>query len=217
MAWPSRQLRWPFLAVALLAYSLALSCHLSDPARPPEIQPEAVGSLYRFLMFPRGEVPLHRSPRLNPDEVTGTLQRAVVVSQEERAADVVAVGTAGGEVVYARVSRLSFLPGDDSPAWVDRWRQATCPGSAACSWQTEEGDDGGRIVRLSFVDREHARRDRFTYETDGSRLLRVYAPVRRSVFDLLYALTVFVIAAGVTSGIAFVVFRGPSPDGPGAA
>jgi len=216
MAWPSRRLRWPFLAVALLAYSLALACHLSDPARPAEIQPEAIGSLYRFLMFPRGEVPLHQSRRLAPDEVVGTLQRAVVVSQEERAADVVAVGTDGGEFVYARVSRLSFLPGDDSPAWVDRWRQATCPDSAACSWQTEEGEDGGRIVRLSFVDREHARRDRFTYLTDGSRLLRVYVPIRRSIFDLLYALTIFLLASGITAGMAFVVFRGPSPGRFGA-
>lgn len=217
MAWPSRRLRWPFLAIALLAYSLALACHLSDPARPAEIQPEAIGSLYRFLMFPRGEVPLYKSRRLAPDEVVGTLQRAVVVSQEERAADVVAVGTVAGDFAYARVSRLSFLPADDSPAWVDRWRQATCPASAACSWQMEEGDDGGRIVRLSFVDREHARRERFTYQTDGSRLLRVYAPVRRSIFDLLYALTVFLIASGVTTGMAFAVFRGPSPGRFGAA
>ncbi len=93
MAWPSRRLRWPFLAVALLAYSLALACHLSDPARPREIEPEAIDSSYRFLMFPRGEVPLYETRRLDPDEVVGTLQRAVGVSQAERAADVVAVNT----------------------------------------------------------------------------------------------------------------------------
>jgi hypothetical protein len=217
MAWPSRRLRWPFLAVALLTYSLALACHLSDPARPPEIEPEALGSLYHFLMFPRGEVPLYESRRLAADEVVGTLQRAVGVSQEERAADVVAVNTAGGDFLYARVSQLAFLPDSDDPAWIDRWRQAACPAGAACSWQTEEGDDGGRIVRLSIVDREHARRDLFTYETDGARLLHVYAPIRRSIFDLLSALTIFLIASGVTVGLAFIIFRGATADGFGVA
>lgn len=210
MAWPSRRLRWPFLAVALFAYSLALACHLRDPSRPVELRPEAIGSLYRFLMFPRGDVPLYASRRLAPDEVVGILERAVDVSQEERAADVVAVETDDGGFAYARVSLLSFLPGGDGPAWVGRWRRAACPVSAACGWETEEGDGGARIVRLSFVDREHARRDLFTYETDGRALLRVYAPVRRTILDLLYALTIFLITSGLTAGLAVIVFRGPS-------
>lgn len=213
MALPSRRLRWPFLAVALLTYSLALACHLSDPDRPPEIEPEAVGSMYRFLMFPHGEVPLYESSRLAADEIVGILQRAVGVSQEERAADLVGVNTAGDGFVYARVSQLSFLPDNDDPAWIERWQQAACPVSAACGWQTEQGADGGRLVRLSIVDRKHARRDLFTYETDGRRLLHVYAPIRRSIFDLLSALTLFLVASGVTVGLTFIVFRGePAND-----
>jgi len=212
MAWPSRRLRWPFLGIALVSYSLALSCHLSDPARPPELDPEQIGSLYRFLMFPRGEVPLYRTRRLDDDEVVGTLQRAVGVSQAERAADVAAVDTVEGDRVYARVSHLAFLPGSDGSALVDGWRHDACPASTACSWQTEEGDDGGRLVRLSFVDREHARRDLFAYETDGAALLHVYAPVRRSIFDLLSALTIFLVASAVTAALAFIVFRGPPAD-----
>lgn len=218
MTLPSRRLRWPFLAVALLTYSLVLACHLNDPARPPEIEPEALGSMYRFLMFPRGEVPLYESNRLDADEIVGTLQRAVGVSQQERAADVVGVNTAGGGFAYARVSRLAFLPDRDEPAWIDRWRQEACPVNAACSWQAGEGTDGGgRLVRLSIVDRKHARRDLFTYETDGRRLLHVYAPVRRSIFDLIAALTLFLIASGATVGLAFLVFRGDPAQGAGAA
>lgn len=213
MAWPSRRLRWPFLAVALLAYSLALACHLSDPARPREIELEAIDSSYRFLMFPRGEVPLYESRRLDPDEVVGTLQRAVGVSQGERAADVVAVNTLEGDSVYARASQLAFLPATADPRWIEGWRKAACPVSAACDWQTEEGDDGGRLVRLSFVERKHARRDLFTYETDGERLLHVYTAIRRSIFHLLSALTIFLIASGVTAGLAFIIFHDRSSDG----
>ena len=217
MAWPSRRFRWPFLAVALLTYSVVLACHLRDPARPPEIEPEAIGSRYSFLMFPHGEVPLYASSRLDKDEIVGTLRRAVGVSQEERAADVVGVNTAGGDYVYARVSQLAFLPAEDDPAWIDRWRRAACPVSAACKWQTEDGNDGGRVVRLSIVDRKHARSDLFTYETDGERLLHVYAPIRRSIFDLLSALTLFLVASGVTIALAFIIFRGAGASGFDAA
>ena len=106
------------------------------------------------------------------------------------------------------MSELTFLPDGDDPAWIDRWQQTACPASAACRWQTEDGDDGGRLVRLSIVDRKHARRDLFTYETDGRRLLHVYASVRRSIFDLISALTLYLLASGVTVALAFIVFRG---------
>jgi hypothetical protein len=138
---------------------------------------------------------------------------AVGVSQAERAADVVAVNTLEGDFVYTRASQLAFLLATTDPGWNEGWRETACPVSSACDRQTEEGNDGGRMVRLSFVERKHARRELFTFETDGERLLHVYTAIRRSIFDLLSSLSIFVIASGVTVGLAFIIFYDRSSDG----
>ena len=212
MTRPSRRLRWRVFLVAFLIYTVALVFQLRSPAEMKEIAQDKLSPRYQFLMFPTGEVPLYQSTQLDPDRVLGTLDRAVGVSHAEFVSGVVAANVPPGQMAYARVTELSLLPASDDPGLIERWQQAACPVSSTCTWSAERLDRQTSLVRLSIVDHKHARNDRFRYETDGQRPTRVFVAQRRTVFDFLESIAIYIGASVLTLIACIVVFRGTTGE-----
>jgi len=208
MKWPTRRLRWRVFLAAFLLYTVAAVLHLRSPGEMEEIAQDKLSPRYQFLMFPKDEVPLHQSTHLDPENVVGTLDRAVGVTHAEFVTGVVAVNVPPGQMAYARTSGLSLLPAPEATGLIARWQEAACPAASTCEWSAKPLDQGVSLVRLSIVDHKHARSDRFVYETDGIRLTRAYVAVQRTVLDKLQLLAIYLAAGVITLVACLVVFRG---------
>ena len=128
----------------------------------------------RFFYFPPNHVSIYKAPGGDIGGIIGRLDRAVVASKKEILSGEVKVIINEKDDGYVKLSDLSYLPTSGEKEMLEKWqRRLPLQGYTQGKWQRDKINRNTWQVTLLLIDSEHARSEKYVFETDGVNILRV--------------------------------------------